>query len=89
MLDSTSKTTGSQSVTNAPLAEIDPELAAALDAELGRQRGTLGGRRDQAGRRHQAGRLRRGLLQLDRPRAVDCVRRGENFPKEPTDLRIG
>ncbi|GGG42506.1 serine hydroxymethyltransferase [Kocuria dechangensis] len=31
----------SQSVTNQPLAEVDPEIAAAIADELGRQRGTL------------------------------------------------
>jgi glycine hydroxymethyltransferase len=41
MLETTSKNTGSQSVTDAPLAEVDPELAAVLTGELGRQRGTL------------------------------------------------
>ena len=29
------------SVVEAPLADLDPEVAAALDAELARQRGTL------------------------------------------------
>ena len=32
-------TTPSQAVTNAPLEQVDPELAAVLDGELGRQRG--------------------------------------------------
>ncbi len=30
-----------EDVTNRPLADVDPEIAAVLDAELGRQRGTL------------------------------------------------
>ncbi|MFI7483035.1 serine hydroxymethyltransferase [Kocuria sp. M1R5S2] len=34
-------TSTSQSVTNQPLAEVDPEVAAAIADELGRQRGTL------------------------------------------------
>ena len=37
----TQTTTASQSVTTTPLAEADPELAAVLTSELGRQRGTL------------------------------------------------
>ncbi|HET8878685.1 MAG TPA: serine hydroxymethyltransferase, partial [Arthrobacter sp.] len=31
----------SAAVSNQPLAELDPEIAAVLDQELGRQRGTL------------------------------------------------
>jgi glycine hydroxymethyltransferase len=38
MLD---QSTPSQAVTDAPLAEVDPEIAAVLAQELGRQRGTL------------------------------------------------
>ncbi|MEX5294533.1 serine hydroxymethyltransferase [Kocuria sp. CPCC 205268] len=34
-------TSTSSSVTNQPLAEVDPEIAAAISDELGRQRGTL------------------------------------------------
>ncbi|MEX5302464.1 serine hydroxymethyltransferase [Kocuria sabuli] len=34
-------TSSTQSVTNQPLAEVDPEVAAAIADELGRQRGTL------------------------------------------------
>ena len=34
-------TSTSPSVTNQPLAEVDPEIAAAIADELGRQRGTL------------------------------------------------
>lgn len=34
-------TTTSASVSNQSLAELDPEIAAVLDQELGRQRGTL------------------------------------------------
>jgi glycine hydroxymethyltransferase len=45
MLDQTPRParerTASQAVTVAPLAEVDPELAAVLTGELGRQRGTL------------------------------------------------
>jgi glycine hydroxymethyltransferase len=41
MLSSDARHTASQAVTAAPLAEADPELAAVLQAELGRQRGTL------------------------------------------------
>src|SRR4051794_41790212 len=45
MLDQTARPgrerTASQAVTTAPLTEIDPELAAVLTGELGRQRGTL------------------------------------------------
>lgn len=33
--------TPTQSVTNAPLSELDPEIAAVLKDELGRQRDTL------------------------------------------------
>ena len=45
MLDQTPRAaherTTSQAVTVAPLTEVDPELAAVLTGELGRQRGTL------------------------------------------------
>src|SRR4051812_18339116 len=41
MLDHTPRSTASQSVTTAPLEQVDPELAAILGQELGRQRGTL------------------------------------------------
>jgi glycine hydroxymethyltransferase len=45
MLDQTPRPaherTPSQAVTLAPLSEVDPELAAVLTGELGRQRGTL------------------------------------------------
>lgn len=37
----TSTSTTSSVVSNQPLAELDPEIAAVLDQELGRQRGTL------------------------------------------------
>ncbi|MEW1957093.1 serine hydroxymethyltransferase [Kineococcus sp. NPDC059986] len=35
------RSTGTSGVTDRPLAEVDPEIAAVLDAELGRQRDTL------------------------------------------------
>src|SRR5690349_11215981 len=42
MLDQTPRSaTPSQSITTAPLEQVDPELAAVLAGELGRQRGTL------------------------------------------------
>jgi glycine hydroxymethyltransferase len=41
MSDSTSSRSASSAVTNSPLADVDPELAAVLTGELGRQRGTL------------------------------------------------
>ena len=41
MLSSDAHRTASQAITAAPLSEADPELAAVLRAELGRQRGTL------------------------------------------------
>ncbi|TLM81130.1 serine hydroxymethyltransferase [Pseudarthrobacter sp. NamE2] len=37
----TSTATSTTAVSNQPLAELDPEIAAVLDQELGRQRGTL------------------------------------------------
>ena len=41
MSDSTSSRSASSAVTNRALADVDPELAAVLSGELGRQRGTL------------------------------------------------
>ena len=41
MSDSTSSRSASSAVTNRALADVDPELAAVLAGELGRQRGTL------------------------------------------------
>ena len=41
MTTSPTSVSTSSTVSNLPLAELDPEIAAVLDQELGRQRGTL------------------------------------------------